>query len=54
MQSFRSLRVWEKSHRLTLDIYKASKSFPREEVNGLTSPRRLCVDWHAHRGRLLS
>jgi four helix bundle protein len=40
MQSFRSLRVWEKSHQLTLDIYASSKTFPREEVYGLTSQMR--------------
>ena len=40
MQSFRSLRVWEKSHRLTLDVYASSKAFPREEIYGLTSQMR--------------
>ena len=40
MQSFRSLRVWEKSHRLTLDVYSSSKVFPREELYGLTSQMR--------------
>lgn len=40
MQSFRSLRVWEKSHRLTLDVYSCSKAFPREEIYGLTSQMR--------------
>ena len=40
MQSFRNLRVWEKSHRLTLDVYAASKTFPRDEVFGPTSQMR--------------
>jgi four helix bundle protein len=40
MQSFRNLKVWEKAHALTLDIYRASKSFPREEMYGLTSQIR--------------
>ena len=40
MQSFRNLRVWEKSHRLTLDIYTSSKAFPRDEMFGLTSQMR--------------
>ena len=40
MQSFRNLRVWEKSHRLTLDVYAMSKSFPRDEIFGLTSQMR--------------
>ena len=40
MQSFRSLRVWEKSHKLTLDIYSFSNAFPRNEMFGLTSQMR--------------
>jgi len=37
LQSFKNLKVWEKAHVLTLDVYKSSKSFPRDEVYGLTS-----------------
>jgi four helix bundle protein len=40
MQSFRNLRVWEKSHRLTLDVYASSKAFSRDEMFGLTSQMR--------------
>jgi four helix bundle protein len=40
VQDFRNLKVWEKAHALTLDIYKASKSFPRDEIYGLTSQMR--------------
>jgi four helix bundle protein len=40
VQSFRSLRVWEKAHKLSLDIYMSSKAFPREEMYGLTSQMR--------------
>src|SRR5579864_677410 len=40
MQDFRKLKVWDKAHALTLDVYKASKSFPREEMYGLTSQMR--------------
>ncbi len=40
MQEFRNLKVWEKAHALTLDVYKASRSFPREEMYGLTSQMR--------------
>ena len=40
MQSFRNLRVWEKSHRLTLDVYASSKAFPWDEMFGLTSQMR--------------
>jgi four helix bundle protein len=40
VQDFRNLKVWEKAHMLTLDVYKASKSFPRDEMYGLTSQMR--------------
>jgi four helix bundle protein len=40
LQSFRNLKVWEKAHTLTLDVYKSSTSFPREEMYGLTSQMR--------------
>jgi four helix bundle protein len=40
VQDFRSLKVWSKAHVLTLDVYKASKSFPRDEIYGLTSQMR--------------
>lgn len=35
--SFTQLKVWQKSHQLTLDIYKTCKDFPKEEAYGLTS-----------------
>jgi four helix bundle protein len=40
MQNFRNLKVWEKAHALTLEIYKFSKTFPRDEMYGLTSQMR--------------
>jgi four helix bundle protein len=40
LQSFKNLRVWEKAHRLTLDVYRSTKSFPREEIYGSTSQMR--------------
>jgi four helix bundle protein len=44
MRNFRELKVWEKGHRMTLAIYKATAKFPRDELNGLTSQiRRSCV-----------
>ncbi len=44
MRDFRELKVWEKSHRLTLEVYKATVGFPREEMYGLTSQvRRACA-----------
>lgn len=44
MQSFRQLDVWKKSHQLTLDVYRQTATFPRDEIYGLTSQlRRSCV-----------
>ena len=40
MKDFRSLNVWHKAHELTLEIYKATKRFPKEELYGLTSQIR--------------
>ena len=40
MQSFKNLKVWEKAHGLTLDLYRTSQAFPREEMYGLTSQMR--------------
>ena len=44
MRDFREIKAWEKAHRLTLDVYKATRTFPKEELYGLTSQiRRSCV-----------
>ena len=40
MQDFRKLKVWEKAHQLTLEVYRLSAKFPREEVYALTSQVR--------------
>lgn len=40
MGDFKKLSVWEKSHRLTLAIYRATTAFPKEELYGLTSQIR--------------
>ena len=40
MQSFRNLRVWERAHQLTLNVYASTKTFPRDEMFGLTSQMR--------------
>ena len=43
MKNFRDLKVWAKSHQLTLDVYRATRSFPKDELYGLTSQiRRSC------------
>lgn len=40
MRDFRRLQIWQRSHALTLAVYGASGSFPREEMYGLTSQLR--------------
>ena len=40
MQDFHALKVWEKAHQLTLDIYRVTKSYPKDELYGLTSQIR--------------
>lgn len=43
MKDFRNLKVWKKSHDLTLAVYSTTKHFPKEELYGLTSQvRRSC------------
>ena len=42
MRDFRELKVWERSHRLVLDVYEATGTFPREETYGLTAQLRRC------------
>ena len=37
MKDFRTLKVWEKSHALVLVVYKATQSFPKSELYGITS-----------------
>lgn len=37
MKDFRTLKVWEKAHALTLAIYKATAGFPKQETYALTS-----------------
>ncbi len=37
------MKVWEKAHELTLAVYRATRTFPKEELYGLTSQiRRSC------------
>ena len=44
MRDFRQIRVWAKAHQLTLEVYKTTTHFPREEQYGLTSQlRRACA-----------
>jgi four helix bundle protein len=40
LQDFRNLKVWEKSHQLTLSVYKITATFPKEEMYGITNQLR--------------
>jgi four helix bundle protein len=40
VQSFRDLKVWQRSIELTIATYRLTKGFPSEEVFGLTSQMR--------------
>jgi len=36
MRNFRDLSIWLKSHLLTVNIYSSTKTYPKEELFGLT------------------
>ena len=38
--NFYHLKIWQKAHQLTLDIYKITISFPKHELYGITSQLR--------------
>ena len=40
MQSYRDLIAYQKAYQLTLDIYKSTKRFPKEELFGIVSQMR--------------
>ena len=40
MSNYENLDVWKLSHKLVLDVYKITSSFPKEELYGLTSQIR--------------
>jgi four helix bundle protein len=40
MRDFREIKVWEKAHAFTLRLYEVTRSFPKEEMYGLTSQIR--------------
>lgn len=43
MQDYANLKVWQKSHRMVVEIYRASSRFPKEELYGLVSQIRRCA-----------
>lgn len=40
MRDFRKYQIWELGHQITLDVYKLTNGFPKEEQYGLTSQMR--------------
>ncbi len=40
MRNYRDLQTWSKAHKLTLELYKISQRFPKDEMYGLTSQLR--------------
>ena len=49
MRNYRDLQVWKKAHGLTLELYRVSQRFPREETYGITSQlRRAAVSIEAN------
>jgi len=40
VKNFNDLKVWQDAHELVLEIYKVTKSFPKEEQFGLISQMR--------------
>ncbi|MBZ0137056.1 MAG: four helix bundle protein [Planctomycetes bacterium] len=43
MQRFQNLEVWQRGHKLTLEVYRLSRGFPADERFGLTSQIRRSV-----------
>jgi four helix bundle protein len=43
MHNLKELKIWNKAIDLTVDVYKATASFPSEERYGLTSQARRSV-----------
>ena len=40
MRDFKSLKVWQKAHELTLSVYQVTQSLPPEELYGLVGQIR--------------
>lgn len=40
LRSFKDLRAWQEAHALVLEVYRISRTFPKEEAFGLTAQIR--------------
>jgi four helix bundle protein len=43
LNSFEDLEVWQQSQLLAVDVYKITKTFPKEEMFGITNQLRRAV-----------
>ncbi|PJJ83546.1 four helix bundle protein [Mucilaginibacter auburnensis] len=43
MHNLKELKIWNKAIDLTVDVYKATSSFPQDERFGLTRQARRCA-----------
>jgi four helix bundle protein len=43
MQPFTELRIWQRTHRLALDVYRLTNSFPSSERYGIVAQVRRAV-----------
>lgn len=43
MKDFRTLTVWQKSHKLAVKVYQLTSNFPKEEQYGITSQLRRAI-----------
>lgn len=48
MFDFRKLRIWQEGYELTLQVYQLTRSFPRDELFGLTSQMRRAANSVPH------
>jgi hypothetical protein len=40
LKNYKELKVWQRAYQLCLEIYRATRAFPKEERYGLTSQIR--------------
>ena len=43
IESFKDLTAWKESHKFVIELYKATRDFPKEEIYGLTNQLRRAV-----------
>ncbi len=43
MHNFRELKIWQRSMTLAEVVYKATSTFPKEEIYGLSSQLKRCA-----------